>query len=131
MITCELIGKAPDKYGRVADLLTILTYTKDDPYAVTISFRSNFGDVVWHASREVLRQGTHGHAGEGDLRVHLRENGAEFVIDLSSPDGKQEVAYSTRDLSNFLFRTYQLVPDGTESKHLDLDALLAEILDVP
>jgi hypothetical protein len=49
-------------------------------------------------------------------------------IAMSSPFGQAQFEISARAIGTFLERTYQVVPAGQESGHLDFDAELTELL---
>ena len=42
-------------------------------------------------------------------------------IELISPDGQARFATPAREVTDFLRRAYQIVPDGQESGHIDID----------
>ncbi len=121
-----------DPWGRNVDVPTTLAYRKDDPYAVALTFHSSSGDVEWIVARSLLLQGLATAAGEGDVRVHPSiDDGANAVavMDFSSPDGRLVAQACTHELQSFLARTFAAVPVGTESDHLDVDAIIASLLD--
>jgi hypothetical protein len=47
---------------------------------------------------------------------------------LSSPLGQAHFEAPAREISDFLRRTYQLVPAGEESGHIDIEAELNDLL---
>ena len=49
-------------------------------------------------------------------------------IALSSPFGKARFEASAREIADFLHRTYQIVPAGQESEHIDVEAELNDLL---
>ena len=49
-------------------------------------------------------------------------------IELISPYGQARFATPAREVTDFLRRAYQIVPDGQESGHIDLDAELNDLL---
>lgn len=120
-----------DPWGRTVEVPTTLGYRADDPYAVTLTFHSTGGDVEWIVARTLLLQGLATAVGEGDVRIHPSNgaHGAVVVLDFCSPDGRLVAQASTYDLQTFLARTFAAVPVGTESRHLDVDALIADLLD--
>lgn len=121
-----------DPWGRTVDVPTTLGYREDDPYAVSLTFHSNSGDVEWVVSRTLLLQGLAAPAGDGDVKVYPSIDDrarAVAVLDFSSPDGRLVATTSAREIQSFLARTFAAVPVGTETDHLDLDGLIAELLD--
>ena len=120
-----------DPWGRNVDVPTTLGYRKEDPYAVTLTFHSSAGDVEWIVARTLLLQGLATPAGEGDVKVYPSiddEGSAVAVLDFSSPDGRLVAQANTHELQAFLARTFAAVPVGTESEHLDVDALIVGLL---
>ena len=120
-----------DPWGRNVDVPTTLGYRKHDPYAVTLTFHSSAGDVEWIVARTLLLQGLASPAGEGDVKVYPSiddDASAVAVLDFSSPDGRLVAQANTHELQAFLARTFAAVPVGTESEHLDLDGLIADLL---
>jgi hypothetical protein len=88
-----------------------LTYHSRDPYAVRALFRTGSSSVEWVFARDLLHGGLIGPSGNGDVRV-------------------QPVAGSPAkvQLGDFLFRTFEAVPAGSEYSWLDFDMALADLL---
>lgn len=114
-----------------------LDYDVTDPYAVTVSFHTGGAgggaptDVVqWTFARQLLSDGVTVPAGEGDVQVWPSSAGGTSVVCLSlcSPSGRALFEVPLTDLVEFLGRTYQAVPTGAESDHVDVDAELALLL---
>jgi hypothetical protein len=72
--------------------------------------------------------------GQGDVQLwpstDLAGSGV-VVMDLWSTAGHVVGEVSTRELYRFLTRTLATVPLGSEHEHLDVDALLADLLSEP
>ena len=120
-----------DPWGRQVEVPTTLGYRENDPYAVALTFHSVTGDVEWIVARTLLLQGLAAPTGEGDVKVFPSiddDARAVAVLDFSSPDGRLVTQTSTHELQTFLARTFGVVPVGTESEHLDLDRLVADLL---
>jgi len=47
---------------------------------------------------------------------------------LSSPFGQAHFEAPVKDISDFLRRTYQIVPVGEESAHVDVETALTDLL---
>jgi hypothetical protein len=114
-------------------VLADLSYDGTDPYAVQVAFHtgSTDGDVVqWTFARQLLSDGVSFPAGEGDVQVWPSGDGSGAVVclALSSPSGRALFEVPLRDLVDFLRRTHDAVPPGTESEHVDVDAELALLL---
>ncbi len=108
-----------------------MRYESRDPYAVHATFRTGRGEGVdWVFARELLAEGVSRHVGEGDVRVWPgSHDGLDVVyIALTSPDGEALLAAPLADLIEFVRRTQALVPDGSESRHLDLDTAITALL---
>lgn len=127
----DIILACVDPWGRQVEVATTLGYRESDPYAVTLTFHAGGADVEWVVARTLLLQGLAAPAGEGDVKVFpsIDDNArAVAVLDFSSPDGRLVTQASTYELQTFLARTFAVVPVGTESDHLDLDGLVADLL---
>lgn len=120
-----------DPWGRVIDVPTTLGYRAEDPYAVSMVFHSAAGDVEWVVSRTLLLQGLAAPCGDGDVKVYpsIDEDAhAVAIIDFHSPDGRLVAQADSHALQAFLARTFEVVPVGVETRHLDMDALVAALL---
>jgi hypothetical protein len=106
-----------------------LRYDSSDPYAVHATFRAEDSQVTWVLARELMMTGLQAVSGMGDVKIQPCEQNpaAVVLIQLSSPDGVAVLAASSADLRNFLLRTCDQVPPGTEGEHLDLDLKLAQL----
>lgn len=108
-----------------------LTYQQDDPYAVALVFHTAEGDITWMVARELLVLGASSPAGDGDVMVWpalTPEMEDAVVIRLQAPGGRLVLRLGRLELDDFLRRTLALVPSGSESDNLDLDALVADLL---
>lgn len=121
-----------DPWSRAVQVPTTLGYRADDPYAVSLTFHSGAGDVEWVASRMLLVQGLGDDAGDGDIKVSpsVDDDGTSIlVLDFSSPDGELVAHADAFEVQSFLTRSFALVPVGTESDRLDIDTLIAQLLE--
>ncbi|GLW56841.1 SsgA family sporulation/cell division regulator [Kitasatospora phosalacinea] len=84
------------------------------------------GAVTWYFARELLNDGCYGPAGLGDVRVGPGRAG-EVRVTLCSRAEQAVLSLPAADVAAFLHDSYVLVPPGTESDWLDLDAALARI----
>jgi hypothetical protein len=126
-VTLELI----DATGAAMPIEAELRYDAADPYAVTAVFMTVAGQVRWTFGRDLLLEGLHEPAGDGDVHVWpcLDTQGrAVVVIELCSPDGEALVQVRTVDLTGFAERTVRAVAPGAESGLVDVDAAIAAIL---
>ena len=127
LVTLECV----DTTGAVHDLDAEFGYSAVDPYAVTLRFPVAGGDVVWTFGRDLLASGLDEPSGDGDVHVWpcLDARGrAVVVIELCSPDGELLAQARLRDVQAFLMSAGAIVPVGHESPHLDLDALVRDLL---
>lgn len=130
-VTCDLAvelvvpGEAP------VSLRVDLEYDSSDPYAVRAVFHTGQGSgVSWVFARELLATGMYAPTGEGDVRVWPSPKEAEHsvLVALRSPDGEALLRMPASTLVAFLGRTYSLVPEGHESRWLDVDAAVGRLL---
>src|SRR4051794_37081160 len=106
-------------------------YDQTDPYAVRVAFHTGGADLVeWTFARGLLTDGVTHPVGEGDVQVWpSHSNGKPVVcISLSSPSGRAMFEAPLTELVEFLTKTYAVVPTGSESEHVDVDAELALLL---
>lgn len=130
-VTQELTTHCVDADGKAMALEARFGYDLGDPYAVTVTFRTGWGNVVWTFARDLLARGITDPIGDGDVHVWpcLDPSGrAVVVIELSSPDGELLVQARNRDITRFVNRTLARVPSGTESDHVDVDVMIDQLL---
>ncbi|GAB3705666.1 SsgA family sporulation/cell division regulator [Amycolatopsis oliviviridis] len=114
-------------------VLSRLSFHAGEPFAVTVSFRTERGRwVEWTFARELLATGLTDPSGLGDVRVRpdLSEDEAMLTLEIESPDGYASFELEREDVETFLESTYELVPLGSESEHFDVEALIEEISNV-
>lgn len=114
-------------------VLSRLSFHADEPFAVTVAFRTERGRwVEWTFARELLVVGLTEPSGIGDVRVRpdLSEDEAMLTIEIESPDGYASFEMEREDIEHFIGATLELVPLGTESEHFDVDTLIDEITNV-
>jgi hypothetical protein len=108
-------------------------YSARDPLAVTVIFDVlSDSPISWVFARELLAEGLDGRAGVGDISIWPTEDEAglpAIQIRLSSPDGDAYILASAPQVEEFLARTWQVVPPGTEGALLDIDLALDALLD--
>jgi hypothetical protein len=114
-----------------------LFYSREDPYAIRITFHTDLDrPVEWMFARDLLATGTVVRKGLGDVTFWPSAGSADggagaggvLNIALSSPFGKAHFEAPAREISDFLRRTYQIVPPGQESEHIDVEAELNDLL---
>ena len=121
----------------IVPLMASLYYSCHDPYAVKIAFHVGTDEPVeWILARDLLSAALHAPEGIGDVQawpsatsiVGAADGPRILNLSMTSPFGHAQFEASAAAVEAFLIRTYQLVPVGQESAHLNLDAELAELL---
>ncbi len=120
-----------------------MRYDAADPYAVSVAFHTgashpdpaaDAGDAVeWTFARQLLTDGVMAPVGEGDVQVWPAQGSDPtdrrvVCLSLSSPSGRALFEVPLTELVEFLGQTYEAVPTGSESGHVDVDAELALLL---
>ena len=112
-------------------VMSELTYDHSDPYAIKIAFHTGGTDIVeWTFARSLLTDGVTHPVGEGDVQVWPSHSSGRPVvcISLSSPSGQAMFEAPLTQVVEFLTRSYAVVPTGSESDHVDVEAELALLL---
>jgi hypothetical protein len=90
-------------------------------------------DNPWLISRELLDAGLAGAAGDADVQVWpiqaVIPKYRRLAIRLSSREGTADLRMSLREVARLLERTYRVVERGEEHRWLDMDGLIADILE--
>ncbi|WP_042374564.1 SsgA family sporulation/cell division regulator [Streptacidiphilus neutrinimicus] len=110
----------------------LLAYCPEDPYAVHVTFHvGQDSPVTWVFARELLVEGVFRACGTGDVRIWpTRADGrSRICLALSSPAGEALLEASAAPVATWLEQTLRVVPTGTESSVMDLDAELTALLD--
>ena len=110
-----------------------LGYSRQDPYAVSLTFDTGVGEPVrWFISRELLTGALHAREGIGDVRAwpsaDTQTGEKILVIELGAPHEGARFEASASGIGSFLARSYELVPAGEETDFLNLDAGLTVLL---
>jgi hypothetical protein len=127
-VTTELVLDLVVAGGPSLPVLSRFSYRKDDPFAIALHFQVD-GDqwVTWSFSRSLLEEGITAPVGEGDVQIWpgVRDEVRCAYLHTRSPHGAATFVLPLTGVVEFLLNTYTLVPSGTESDHLDLDAEIA------
>lgn len=114
---------------------TTLSYDRADPYAISMLLSSDASEETWTFGRELLTKGIEDKdgAGIGDVRIWCCSascSGDHVYIALTGDDGMGSMLFRAQRevLARFLRRTYVMVPRGYESQHIDLDAVIDQLL---
>lgn len=130
-VATDITVECVDDRGIRHEIDAVLGYRRSDPYAVAMTFITGGGDLVWTFGRDLLTRGIAVPVGDGDVHVApaVGLDGSDMVtIELSSPDGHLVLLARLGEVADFLARSFALVPDGEESAHFDVDALIAQVL---
>lgn len=120
-----------DASGEASMLDGELEYTSADPFAVVATFRAGPAPIRWVFARDLLAEGLFTPVGDGDVHVWpCLDSGGEAVvlIELTSPYGEALLQAASRDVSDFVQHTFELVPRGTEDMGIDLDDTVLRLL---
>jgi Streptomyces sporulation and cell division protein, SsgA len=113
-----------------APVVTRWIYCTCDPFAVTLEIQTRGNRCVdWVLARELLVAGLSAPAGIGDVRVrpaHLDEWDVT-LIEIRSPDGQAVLEVDRDLLEQFVEATIDVVPLGSESAVVDMDAEIEKI----
>lgn len=119
----------------IVPLVASLYYSNEDPYAIRIAFHVGLDEPVeWIFARELLSSGIEGREGLGDVVVWPSAGSADGTggkvlnIELSSPFGQAHFEAPIKEISDFLKRTYAIVPSGEETDFVNVETELAELL---
>src|SRR5258708_4226157 len=134
-ISAELGFRLVVPQQTIVPLVASLLYTCEDPYAIRIAFHVGLDEPVeWIFARELLSNGMDGREGRGDVQVWPASESADgspakvLNIELASPFGQAHFEAPIAEVSDFLQRTYRVIPEGRESDHVDVEAELTDLL---
>jgi hypothetical protein len=130
-VTAELDLRLVVPGSQSLPVIADMSYDLSDPYALRVAFHTGTSDVVeWTFARALLTEGVTHPVGEGDVQVWPSHSSGRPVVclSLSSPSGRALFEAPLTDLVEFLTKTYAVVPTGSESDYVDVDAELALLL---
>ena len=148
-ISAELGLKLVVPQQTIVPLVASMYYSGSDPYAVRMAFHVGTDEPVeWIFARDLLAAGIESRQGEGDVQVWPSQvsvaesgdldligaaepqgtRGTVLNIELSSPFGRAHFEAPAEAMSAFLQRTYQIVPAGQESRFIDIETELNDLL---
>lgn len=134
LLAQDLLLRCVELIGEPREVRAGFAYDPSDPYAVWVTVATDGADLRWAVCRSMLCRGLTDPVGQGDVQLWPstdRAGSGVVVMDLWSTAGHVVGEVSTRELYRFLTRTLATVPLGSEHQHLDLDALLADLLSEP
>ncbi len=133
-VTAELgLRLVVPEHGGVP-LTATVCYRGDDPYAIRVSFHVGMDDPVeWIFARDLLAVGMQTAVGEGDVRVWPAAAPGQDVLNLSqsSPFGQAHFEAPLAALSDFLLRTFEIVPPGRDGDFIDIEGGLKDLIRWP
>ncbi|MFD8085041.1 SsgA family sporulation/cell division regulator [Kitasatospora sp. NPDC059722] len=106
-----------------------LRFDSSLPYAVCLAFPA-LGDGEerrWFFARDLLNEGRHGRVGRGDVTVAPGPEG-RVLVTLCGHDRRAVISIPSDVVTAFLLDSFNLVPAGCESGHLDIDTAVARLL---
>ncbi|WP_033220548.1 SsgA family sporulation/cell division regulator [Kitasatospora phosalacinea] len=100
------------------------------PYAVRLLFPpvGRIEAVEWVFGRDLLNEGRHAPVGHGDVTV-CPGAADDVLVTLHGGTGAAVVSIPAEVVTGFLVECYDLVPAGHEHEHLDVDGLIARVLE--
>lgn len=128
----DIAMQCVDEHDRPLIFMATFSYDPAAPYAVSITCHLVEADLWWTTERSLIEAGLTRRVGFGMVRVEPArcEAGWPMVaISLLSAAGCLETKAELGAIQRFLAETRRLVPAGTESTHVDLDELVAELLE--
>lgn len=120
-----------DQSGRRRRLPATFSYSADDPYAVTLTFHTQAGDVPWVFGRELLVTGSQEPTGQGDVSVWPTWDASGYpvvIFELESFGVCVIAQANARDIDRFVGRSLSLVEAGSEARLLDIDGMIDRLL---
>jgi hypothetical protein len=148
-ISAELGLKLVVPQQTIVPLVASMYYSGSDPYAVRMAFHVGTDEPVeWIFARDLLAAGIESRQGDGDVQVwpssmsvaetsgldvigvaeSQETQGKVLNIELSSPFGQARFEAPAEAMAAFLQRTYQIVPAGQESRYIDIETELNDLL---
>ncbi|MFJ5234404.1 SsgA family sporulation/cell division regulator [Kitasatospora sp. NPDC088391] len=109
-----------------------LRYSAAEPFVVHLDNHVDLPDpVTWALSRDLLLAGLEHPVGLGDLAVRPGRgpDAGSILLALRGEEEDALLRLPEPALRRFLRRTECVVPVGCETEHLDLNALVARLLD--
>ncbi len=116
--------------GVLTPVSAVLGYDCEDPYAVTVVFRTGKRSSTWTFGRDLLSEGMLRPTGDSDVRVWPcldLEGRSVVMLELCSDDGEALVQLPGAEVAPFVRRMHEAVRPGDESDHVDVDAAIAAI----
>jgi hypothetical protein len=113
-------------YDEDEPIKATFTYDTTDPYAVTVLFTTRQGDRQWAFARALVLEGLTRPAGDGDVHLEPAPDG-QVYLDLYSDEGSTRLLCDRTSLTSFIDQMYASIPEGEESRYVQLDNWLADL----
>ena len=114
------------------DIWTRLHYDAQEPYAVTVTFLLDEAhEVEWVLARDLLGNGLHGRAGEGDVMLRPIPVAISTEVELmllAVTGAHARVTLPAEAVAAFLRASHHVVPPGAETEHLNLETTISQLL---
>jgi sporulation and cell division protein SsgA len=117
-------------HGQETPLLTRWSYRADDPFAVMMSIARPSGRWIdWLMARDLIVAGLDAPAGIGDVQLTPFTDGEFDVLEVKIGDdeGFASLEFDRSLIERFLSATCDIVPVGTESTVIDVEAEIEKI----
>lgn len=89
-----------------------------DPYAYTLTFGAGRQDATsWLIGRDLFVEGLENTSGEGDAKFYTI--GSTSVLLLTAPSGSASLSFNSKEVREFVEKTLEAVPRGTEGDLVD------------
>lgn len=105
-------------------------YSAHEPLSVIADFTSGDVAVQWVFARDLLASGLQQPTGQGDVTCWPATSDGQPVvcIALRSPSGEALLEAAADEITSFLERSFEVVPQGGEMAHIDIDSLIEDLL---
>lgn len=129
-VTAELFLRMVVDSDRTVEVPCSLEYRAEEPYAIRATFRTGAADIEWIFARDLLVEGLHRPAGEGDVVIWPEFSGESplVLLALNSPSGQAVLESDRPMVEAFLQRTVDIVAIGAEGDSTDVDRWITAIL---
>lgn len=130
IVCAEVVLSLVTGTDQVVPVPASFTYSAHEPLSVIAEFHGAGSTVQWVFARDLLQEATVHPVGEGDVTCWPAVTAGEPVvcISLRSPSGQALLEAPAAEISDFLRRSYEVIPAGDEEQFLDIDGLICDLL---
>lgn len=121
-ISTQTAVEVTDTRGKEGIAVARLTYTSQDPLAMSITIITSQGPVVWTFAHELLKQGTLEVAGSGSVRIWPEPggiNGPHIALTLISQGQRAQIRIPQHAVETFLEQLDSIADDRHVQAHID------------